>query len=215
MMLKSKKIMAVVVLVFLIGVSSVDVFGHGTPGKDRAPVIDFENKNVTIEIKMSPSDITAGNFTNAFMTISFLDDDTGRLFEQSTYKVDVFRGEKMLARNLFYAKDDMVTIDIRPNDACDIDDWDEPWKCAVYHGTEHPITAGLYTFGQSNPVIDGAIFTAGGLYHINVQVIGAGSVHSSLLDPLAFDLYVTVAQEQKFWIDLETGQTFDQPKHQR
>ena len=128
--------------------------------------------------------------------------------------MDIFKGEKLLARNLFYAEDGKVTIDIRPNENCSIEE-ELPWKCTTYYGTKHGITGGLYTFGQSNPVIDGAIFTEGGLYHMNIKVIGAGSVHSSLLDPLQFDLYITIAQEQTFWVDLETGETFDKPKHLR
>ncbi len=47
--------------VFAIPVISMDVFGHGNPGVDRAPSIDFENRNVTVEARMNPSDITVGD----------------------------------------------------------------------------------------------------------------------------------------------------------
>lgn len=210
----NKKIIIIIVIAFVISAQSMNVFGHGPNGVDRAPAIDYDNKNVTVEVRMSPSDMTVGDFSNAFLTIAFLDDDTEELFKQSTYKVDIFKKDKLLARNLFYAEDGKVTIDIRPNDKCSIDE-EKPWRCAIYYGTIHGVTGGLYTFGQSNPVIDGSIFTKGGLYHINVEVIGAGSIHSTLLKPLSFDLYVSIAQEQTFWLDLETGKVYDKPKHLR
>lgn len=174
-----------------------EVFGHGNPGIDRAPPMDFENRNVTVEAKMNPSDMTVGDFSNAFMKITFLDVDTGKAFKQATYSIDVYKKGELLARNNFYAENGTTTIDIRPNSDCD----KTPiWKCTKYYGIEHPIAGALYTFGQDNPVIDGPIFTKGGLYHIKVSVIGADSVRSNLLHPLEFDLYVTIAQEQVFYI---------------
>ncbi len=186
-------------VIFLIPIEKADVFGHGNPGIDRAPPIDFENKNVTIEARMNPSDITIGDISNAFVEITFLDESTGESFKQVTYSVDIYKKGKLLARNNFYAETGTTTIDIRPNDACKTSTL---WKCSKYYGTEHPIAGALFTLGQNNPVIDGPIFIEGGLYHIKVSVIGANSVRSNLLHPLEFDLYVTIAQEHTFYIDV-------------
>ena len=178
---------------------SADVFGHGGPGIDRAPAIDFENRNVTVEARMNPSDMTVGDFSNAFMKITFLDEDTEESFKQVTYAIDVYKKGELLARNNFYAEDGTITIDVRPNNSCD-----DPlvWKCNKYYGVEHPIAGALYTFGQNNPVIEGPIFTKGGLYHIKASILGVDSVRSNLLNPLEFDLYVTIAQEQIFHINV-------------
>ena len=147
---------------------------------------------------MSPSDMTVGDFSNAFMKITFFDEDTEQSFRQVTYAIDVYKKGELLARNNFYAENGTTTIDIRPNYDCTES---VVWKCSKYYGIEHPIAGALYTFGQSNPVIDGPIFTKGGLYYIKVSVIGADSVRSNLLEPLVFDLYVSIAQEQTFYID--------------
>ena len=42
---------ALVFLMLAIPMYNADVFGHGNPGVDRAPAIDFENKNVTVRLK--------------------------------------------------------------------------------------------------------------------------------------------------------------------
>ena len=101
------------------GILNTDVFGHGGPGIDRAPAIDFENKNVTVEARMNPSDMTVGDFSNAFMKITFLDEDTGESFKQVTYAIDVYKKGELLARSNFYAEDGTITVDVRPNDSCD------------------------------------------------------------------------------------------------
>ncbi len=186
-------------VIFLIPIEKTDVLGHGNPGVDRAPPINFENRNVTVEARMNPSDITVGDVSNAFVEITFLDENTGKSFRQVTYSVDIYKKGELLARNNFYAENGTTTIDIRPNDSCETS---ITWKCSKYYGTEHPIAGALYTFGQNNPVIDGPIFVEGGLYHIKVSVIGADSVRSNLLYPLEFDLYVTIAQEHTFYIDV-------------
>jgi len=75
--------------------------------------------------------------------------------------------------------------------------------------TKISIVGALYTFGQNNPVIDGPIFIKGGLYHINVEVLGAGSVRSNLLDPLEYDTYVSIAQEHTFYIEVPDNLILD------
>ncbi len=205
-------------------------FGHGgNPGVDRAPPINFEDKNVTVKAKMNPSDMTVGDFTNTFLELQFVDVITevhptrisgmnctdiemdGMFecsrdvpFSQVTYLVGISKRGDLLARESFYAEDGILTVDIRPKNTCD----EEPvYKCSNTYGVKHPIAGGLHAFGQNNPVIDGPIFTKGGLYHIEVEIIGAGSVRSNLLDPLEFDLYVSIAEEFTFYVDYPAGNT--------
>lgn len=211
--------------VLLLSGFSVNVFGHGGNGVDRAPELDLENRKVTVLGKMSPSDMTVGDFSNAFMEISFVEvfeimsdkKIQGLLCEkmienyackydvpikQITYAIVVTKDDKLLARHMFYDEDGVLTIDIRPDDKCSIEE-SEPWKCAEYFGSKHPLIPDtLYTLGQNNPVIDGPIFTQGGQYDIKVEILGAESPRSNLLIPLEFELFVSIAQEQIFYIDV-------------
>lgn len=194
---KKHLVVLVILAITSLPLFATEVFGHGNPGIDRAPPIDFENKNVTIETRMSPSDMTVGDFSNAFLTLKFIDSDTEEIFKQVTYAVEIYKKGELIARKNFYSEDGFLTVDIRPNKECN-----EPllWKCTKYYGTEHPIAGALYTHGNENPVIEGPVFTSGGLYHIKAAVISAGSVRSNLSEPLEFDLYVTIAQEYTFYI---------------
>ena len=54
--------------------------------------------------------------------------------------------------------------------------------------------------GTEVPVIQGPIFTKGGLYNIQVIIDGATSPKTLVAEPLEFDTFVSVAQEQFFSI---------------
>ena len=60
-----KKSFLILCVLIVFTISAVDVFGHGPTGIDRSPPIDFESRNVTVESKMYPSDMTVGDFSNA------------------------------------------------------------------------------------------------------------------------------------------------------
>ena len=58
----------------------------------------------------------------------------------------------------------------------------------------------MYERGSGVPVIQGPIFTKGGLYNISVVIEGATSPKTLVAEPLEFDTFVSVAQEQFFSI---------------
>jgi len=58
----------------------------------------------------------------------------------------------------------------------------------------------LYAYGSGVPVIQGPIFTKGGLYNISVVIEGATSPKTLVAEPLEFDTFVSVAQDQFFII---------------
>ena len=174
-----------------------DAFGHGLGG-DIAPPIDFGGVPVTVSTQLSPADITIGEIDTASMAIRFFDQSTDENLEKVTYRIEVWRSDKLLARNFFYDLDGTLDIDIRPVlDCIEV----ELWRCTNYYGTEHPAVPGaLYTQGGQNPVISGPIFDKGGLYNIKVHVEGATSPRTLLTSTLSFDTFVSVAQEQPFAI---------------
>jgi len=170
------------------------VFGHGL-GADQAPPIDFAGMLVTVSTIMDPSDITVGEVDRANLQIRFFDQGTNTNLESVTYRVQVFQAGELLAREIFYDKDGELNVQIRPQGQCFEP---EPWRCTIYQGARDPITGGLYAQGSGVPVIQGPIFTKGGLYNISVVIEGATSPKTLVAEPLEFDTFVSVAQEQYF-----------------
>ena len=119
---------------FLIG----DAAGHGLGG-DVAPPINFSGANVTVSTSLTPSDLTIGEIDKASMAIRFFNVDTNQTLEKVTYRMEVWRNDNLLARNLYYDLDGNLDIEVRP-----IYDCDEPKlsKCTTYYGAEHPTAPG-------------------------------------------------------------------------
>ena len=58
----------------------------------------------------------------------------------------------------------------------------------------------MFARGEGRPLIDGPIFEKGGLYNVKVSIEGATSPRSLVAQPLNFDTFVSVAQDQSFFI---------------
>jgi len=175
---------------------SEDAFGHGLGG-DAAPPISFEGMQVTIFTELDPSDMTAGEVDSANIAIRFYDMLTDQNLEQVTYRVEVWRAGDLLARNYFYDEDGTLNVEVRPKTDCYEA---KPWKCTEYYGEVHGTAGGLFARGDGRPLIDGPIFEKGGLYNVKVSIEGATSPRSLVAQPLNFDTFVSVAQDQGFFI---------------
>jgi hypothetical protein len=189
-------ILTVLVTLTCIPLFNDDVFGHGL-GADQAPPISFAGMQVTVSTMMNPSDFTVGKVDRANLQIRFFDQSTDTNLESVTYRVEVYQAGELLAREYFYDKDGELNVQIRPKGGCFEP---EPWRCTIYYGDREPISGGLQSRGTSVPVIQGPIFTKGGLYNIQVIIDGATSPKTLVAEPLEFDTFVSVAQEQFFSI---------------
>jgi len=197
------KIIILTVLVGLVCIPlfSDDVFGHGL-GADQAPPIDFGGMLVTVSTVMSPADFTVGEVDRANLKVRFFDQGTNTNLESVTYRVQIFQAGELLAREIFYDKDGELNIQIRPQKECFEP---QPWRCTIYQGARDPISGGLYERGSGVPVIQGPIFTKGGLYNISVVIEGATSPKTLVAEPLEFNTFVSVAQDQYFSIPKAYG----------
>jgi len=194
-------ILSVLVALTFVPLFNDDVFGHGL-GADQAPPIDFGGMLVTVSTIMTPSDFTVGEVDRANLKVRFFDQGTNTNLESVTYRVQVFQAGELLAREIFYDKDGELYIQIRPQKECFEP---QPWRCTIYQGARDPISGGLYARGSGVPVIQGPIFTKGGLYNISVVIEGATSPKTLVAEPLEFDTFVSVAQDQYFSIPKAYG----------
>ena len=189
------------ILFAIVGLSFVplfvdNVYGHGLGG-DMAPPISFAGMDVTVSTILNPSDITVGDVINANMAIRFFDTKTDQNLKSVTYRVEIWRGGELLARNLFYDTDGELNVKLRPKSGCTEL---ESWKCSTYYGFSDPISGGLTAQGNEVPLIMGPIFDKGGLYNIKVDIEGARSPKTLVAEVLSYDTFVSVAEEKNFLI---------------
>jgi hypothetical protein len=205
---KNTLIFSVLILGLIsITISSQDAFGHGLGG-DQAEPLSFGDMEVTVRTELTPSDLTVGEVDSANMQIRFFDTLTDKNLDKVTYRIEVWNSGELLARNLYYDLDGRLDIKIKPNAICNEETLD---KCSKYTGSEHISAPGaLFVQGIScddtnldicaRPGITGPIFTKGGLYEIRVDIEAATSPRTVLANLLSYKTFVSVAQEQDFFI---------------
>jgi hypothetical protein len=190
-----------------------NAFAHGLGG-DQAPPISFGGMEVTVRTQLSPSDITVGEVDSANMQVRFFDTLTDKNLDKVTYRVEVWQSGELLARNLFYDLDGRLDVKIKPNPTCNKNNLEE---CSIYYGSEHVSAPGaLFVQGAectddnldicARPSITGPIFVKGGLYKIRVDIEAATSPKSVLANLLSYETFVSIAQEQDFFIKSASAQ---------
>ena len=184
-------------------------FGHDGSVGEYAPPINFENMEVTVYTYITPYPLEVGNDDTVNLKIRFLDLLTDDTFEEVVYRIEIWKAEQLLARNLFYDNDGVLYIEIRPDGSCDTA---ELWRCTSYEGSEHVnAPEALYVHGGtecndgnidvcSRPVITGPIFDRGGLYNIKIDIESVADPRIPISERLSFDRFVSVAQKQDFLI---------------
>ena len=206
-------LLIIVIGIFTIPIILPHAFAHGLGG-DQAEPLTFGDMEVTVRTQLSPSDITVGDIDSANMQIRFFDTLTDTNLDKVTYRVEVWQSGELLARNLFYDGDGRLDVKIKPKSGCD----ENPIEtCTVYGGSEHVSAPGaLYVQGASctddnldicaRPSMTGPIFVKGGLYEIRVDIEAATSPRTVLANPLTYETFVSVAQEQDFFIQTASAE---------
>ena len=206
-MLYGKFVLVIIIAFFTIPVIFPDAFGHGLGG-DQAPPLTFGDMEVTVRVQLTPSDITVGDVSSANMQVRFFDTLTDLNLDKVTYRIEIWQSGELLARNLFYDNDGRLDIKIKPKFGCDEINL---ISCTTYGGSEHASAPGaLFVQGPTctddnldfcaRPTITGPIFVKGGLYNIRVDIEAATSPRTLLATLLSYDTFVSVAQEQNFFI---------------
>ena len=174
-----------------------DAFGHGLGG-DQAPPISFGDMEVTVRTQLDPADITVGEVDSANMQVRFFDTKTDVTLDKVTYRIEIWHSGELLARHLFFDMDGVLDVELKPVSGCNED---LAWKCTQYFGVESDAAPGaIVGQGDQRPQIKGPIFNEGGLYNIRVDVEGATSPRTVLAKVLSYDTYVSVAEENNYFL---------------
>ncbi len=207
MLYKKIALFITIIGIFTIPTILPDVFGHGLGG-DQAEPLSFGDMEVTVRTQLSPSDITVGEVDSANMQIRFFDTLTDENLEKVTYRIEIWQSGELLARNLFYDNDGRLDVKLKPQPGCNAANLHE---CTTYGGSQHASAPGaLFVQGAdctddnldicARPSITGPVFVKGGLYQIRVDIEAATSPRTILATLLSYDTFVSVAQEQNFFI---------------
>ncbi len=164
-------------------------YGHGLGG-DIAPAVSFAGQNVTVETRLTPSDLALFNLEEGvrpLISVRFFDADLNQNIPEVTMRVTIEKDNKILLNGWFYDPSGEIKFEVNPVER----------ENFVIYGEVEPQLGAYYNRGA--PIrVDGPIFTDGGLYRISTEIRSAYTTKQLLDVPLKFDTWVSVAEDDMF-----------------
>ncbi|MEM2856448.1 MAG: hypothetical protein QW416_05030 [Candidatus Nitrosocaldaceae archaeon] len=195
--MKSIYYLVVVMLIstaFIIPIKNV--YGHGLGG-DMAPPIDFGGQNISIETRIEPQDLALYKIEaediNPLLKVRFFNYDTNINIEQTTMRITVEKDEKILMSGWFYDPNGEIKLQIIPTQR----------EGFEIYGDIEPQLAGYYNIGGAPVQVSAPIFLEGGLYRVSAEVRSALTTKQLLNEPIRFDTWISVADDNKFVVSAE------------
>ncbi len=186
----------IILALCLVGVFTISQFDdvYAGPGHGEPIIINLDGRQVGIDTKLFPLDVTLGDFRDVTLSIQVYDVLTNQSFEDVTYLVDILREGELLARGLYFDYDGTLEVKIQPVADCKEA---KKFKCTKYFGAQEPISGGYYDLAGT-PVIKGPILIDGGIYTLKIEIVGATGVTTQLVNPIKIQEQFSASQEQIF-----------------
>ena len=170
-------------------------------GGQQAPPISFGDEQVTVNTSLFPSDFSPEENSSVDLRIRFYDSYSNTNIESTTYRVQIFSGEELVANQMFFDKDGLLEVKIQPKSICDNK---ELWKCTKYHGESDPIVPNALTSSSSSkPVIIGPVFDKSGEYTVKTSIIGAKNPKTQTTEDIVFETSILVPSYKRFPVDFD------------
>ena len=150
--------------------------------EENLPPATVGNRVASLYTKISPPILTSDTLQNAFFQLKLFDSKTGNNITNVNYFLTIYKGDKLLLRELFYSKDGPLTLKFQPGEG--------PVK--VYGSTE-PFLGG-WSSDSGQTVVAGPILSQGGLYHFSIEIFGIDNVRNIFIPEKAprFDSYLSI-----------------------
>ena len=157
-------------------------FGHGVGG-ETLPPLDIGDRSATIYVSVEPP-IYDPLADEQRILIKFFDADTEQIIENVHYKIKISNQDDVF-ENTFFDEIGFLILNFQKTNSNDIsiDAIKEPTTNAWMKNADNPI------------VIKSPLFDQGGLYYLDVEILGYDTTDNFLDEPLAFNAAVSVASK--------------------
>jgi len=157
-------------------------FGHGV-GSETFPPIDFNGKQVTLELSSSKSDPETND--DQQISISMIDFDSKVTLRDVTFLVKSHRGETFLFEQEFKADNGFIVFNFVSEDSDSI---------VIEEETDNGLFGSLLGFESRMVHVKGPKLSEGGLYKFDISILTADDYSQKLEEPLFFNAGISIAQ---------------------
>lgn len=174
------------------------VFGHGFGG-ETLPPITVGDRNATIYLAIQP-DVFDPNTKEESIQVRFFDADTNGVIEHVTYLIELSKGDQRIFKYMFHDDYGSLFLKIKPTNSDKI----------TIQGKNEPVLGGWMRVDDYNPVtLEGPIFTSGGLYNFNIEILTVDSDTKVLEERPTYKGAISVAERTSHDVTGANGNQYD------
>ena len=157
-------------------------FGHGV-GSETFPPVNFDGKQVTLEVSSSQSDPETND--DQQISISMIDFDSKVTLRDVTFHIKAEKGSQFLFEQEFKADNGFLVFNFVSEDTSSI---------VLEEESESNLFGSLLGLDSRLIHVKGPKLSEGGLYKFDVSVLTADGYSNTFAEPLVFNAGISIAQ---------------------
>ena len=157
-------------------------YGHGV-GSETFPPVDFDGKQVTLELSSSKSDPETSD--DQQISISMIDFDSKVTLRDVTFQIKSQRGETFLFEQEFKADNGFLVFNFISEDSDSI---------ILEEETGNSLLGSLLGLESRLIHVKGPKLSEGGLYKFDISILTVDDYSKKLEEPLVFNAGISIAQ---------------------
>jgi hypothetical protein len=170
-------------------------YGHGV-GSETFPPVDFDGKQVTLELSSSKSDPETSD--DQQISISMIDFDSKVTLRDVTFQIKSQRGETFLFEQEFKADNGFLVFNFVSEDSDSI---------ILEEETGNSLLGSLLGLESRLIHVKGPKLSEGGLYKFDISILTVDDYSKKLEEPLVFNAGISIAQTTRHdFIDPNFGE---------
>ena len=177
-----KSLALLFLLPLLLVSASENAFGHGV-GSETFPPVDLDGRQVTVEVSSSQSDPETND--DQQISVSLIDFDSKVTLRDVTFHIKAERGDQFLFEQEFKADNGFLVFNFVSEETDSI---------VIEEESDSNLLSSLLGLESRLIHIKGPRLSEGGLYKLDVTVLGADGYSRMLDEPLVFNAGISIAQ---------------------
>jgi hypothetical protein len=162
--------------------------------QETLPPFNLNGEKLLLYTKVSPSIIQAEDRQNRYLDIMVTDYDTEELVQNASYKIMIYKDNRIIMEGKFHSESGPLKITIEP--------MDDNLKVTKFTS----LSNGTWTTKTGDITIQGPVFINPGLYHLSITILGLGNTKDVMEVPkseLIFDTWLSVADAKNNIVEYE------------
>ncbi|MGI0003354.1 MAG: peptidase, partial [Nitrosopumilaceae archaeon] len=184
----------IAILPIIFGISFGQAFGHGF-GSETLPPVTIGNRNASLTITVNPPTFDPKDIEHEIV-VNLSDSKSSAVIEHVTYLIELSKDDSRIFRYMFHDELGNLYMKIRSVDS---------EKIKIY-GTQDNVLQAWMKKDDSNPlVLEGPIFTTGGLYKFHIEIVTVDSDTKLLDERVMLNAAISLGEKTIYDVSLPNG----------